>query len=206
VCEPRVRKMDNVSNAMRIAARSGQAVTAAIRRGPRVGAVSHLRRAGVPVTLAVGLMLAGCSGSMPSFLGSSSSGSSSSSSSPSSAEGLLGLNNMSSAAGQGQRDLTPPEKKIISDAVALMVKDGTSAQFRWPKISAAEEGSVNYCGMVNAKSQYPAYSGWQAYIVEAQVSGGKISSAVVGLIAGGKDVEIVRKMCKKYDLDPGTSG
>jgi hypothetical protein len=25
---------------------------------------------------------------------------------------------------------------------------------------------------------------------------------VVGLIAGGKDVEIVRSMCKKYDLDP----
>jgi len=38
------------------------------------------------------------------------------------------------------------------------------------------------------------------------VRGGKVSSAVVGLIAGGKDVEIVRKMCKKYELDPGASG
>jgi hypothetical protein len=116
------------------------------------------------------------------------------------------LSGMTAASGQGQRELTPPEKKIISDAVALSVKDGASAQYRWPKISAAEEGSVNYCGMVNAKSPYPAYNGWQAYIVEATVTGGKISSAVVGLIAGGKDVEIVRKMCKKYDLDPGTSG
>jgi hypothetical protein len=170
-----------------------------------IAAVFRLRRVGVPLTLAFGLILAGCSGSMP-FLGSSSSGSSStSSSSPTSAEGLLGLNNMTAASGQ-QRELTPPEKKIITDAVALMVKDGSAAQFRWPKISAVEEGSVNYCGMVNAKSQYPAYNGWQAYIVEAQVSGGKLSSAVVGLIAGGKDVEIVRKMCKKYDLDPGTSG
>ena len=38
--------------------------------------------------------------------------------------------------------------------------------------------------MVNAKSAYPAYSGWQAYIVEGTVSGGKLTSAVVGLIAG----------------------
>ena len=106
----------------------------------------------------------------------------------------------------GQRELTPPEKKVISDAVGLSIKDPGSAQYRWPKIPASEEGSVNYCGMVNAKSPYPAYSGWQAYIVEARVSGGKVSSAVVGLIAGGKDVAIVRKMCKKYDLDPGNAG
>ena len=66
--------------------------------------------------------------------------------------------------------------------------------------------AVNYCGMVNAKSPFPAYSGWQAYIVETTVSGGKVSSAVVGLIAGGKDTEIVRKMCKKYELDPGAAG
>jgi len=116
------------------------------------------------------------------------------------------LNGMTSAAGRGQRELTPPEKKVISDAVALSVKDGASAQYRWPKIAATEEGSVNYCGMVNAKSPYPAYNGWQAYIVETTVTGGKVSSAVVGLIAGGKDVEIVRKMCKKYDLDPGGAG
>ena len=107
---------------------------------------------------------------------------------------------------QGQRELTLPEKKIISDAIALSIKDANAAQYRWPTIPVSEEGQVNYCGMVNAKSPYPAYNGWQAYIVEAQVSAGKVSSAVVGLIAGGKDVEIVRKMCKKYDLDPGAAG
>jgi hypothetical protein len=113
---------------------------------------------------------------------------------------------MTAGGGAGQRELTPPERKIISDAVALSIKDPASAQYRWPTIAASEEGQVNYCGMVNAKSPYPAYNGWQAYIVEAQVTGGKVSSAVVGLIAGGKDVEIVRKMCKKYELDPGTAG
>ena len=146
---------------------------------------------------AAGLALAGCAGS-PLTTGSSSSSST--------AEGLLGLHANSAGSGQGMRELTLPEKKVISDAVGLSIKDPATAQFRWPQISAADDGAVNYCGMVNAKSPFPAYNGWQAYIVEATVSGGKVSSAVVGLIAGGKDVGIVRKMCKKYDLDPGSAG
>jgi hypothetical protein len=102
----------------------------------------------------------------------------------------------------GQRELTPSEKKIIVSALAPSLKDPGSAKFRWAKIRDATEGAVNYCGTVNAKSPYPAYSGQQAYILEATISGGKVSAAVVGLIAGGKDIEIVRSMCKKYDLDP----
>jgi hypothetical protein len=102
----------------------------------------------------------------------------------------------------GQRELTPAEKKIIVSAIAPSLRDAGSAKYRWAKIRNATNGSVSYCGMVNAKSPYPAYSGQQAYILEAVISGGKISSAVVGLIAGGKDIEIVRKMCSKYDLDP----
>lgn len=148
------------------------------------------------LVFAAGLALSGCTGTPLS---------SSSSSSSSTAEGLLGLH-ANAASGQGMRELTLPEKKIISDAVDLSIKDPGSAQFRWPQISATQDGSVNYCGMVNAKSPYPAYNGWQAYIVEATVSAGRVSSAVVGLIAGGKDVDIVRKMCKKYDLDPGGAG
>src|SRR6202167_6055501 len=150
------------------------------------------------LVFSAGLALAGCAGSLlPS---------SSSSSSSSTAEGLLGLHANSAGGGQGLRELTLPEKKVISDAVGLSIKDPGTAQFRWPQISAAGDGAVNYCGMVNAKSPFPAYSGWAAYIVEANVSGGKVSSAVVGFIAGGKDGEIVRQMCKKYDLDPGASG
>lgn len=165
-------------------------------RGLRCGMLPSIR-VGVVAALAGGLALAGCTGSVPF---------SSSSSSHTAAEGLLGLSGTSASTGQGHRELTLPEKKIISDAVALSIKDPGSAQYRWPAISASEEGQVNYCGMVNAKSPYPAYNGWQAYIVEAQVTAGKVSSAVVGLIAGGKDFEIVRKMCKKYDLDPGGAG
>lgn len=158
------------------------------RQPPRGSAFGRI------LMFAAGLALSGCAGSP---LGSSSSSSS--------AESLLGLH-ANAAGGAGMRDLTLPEKKVISDAVDLSVKDPGSAQFRWPQISVPQDGSVNYCGMVNAKSPYPAYNGWQAYIVEATVTGGSVTSAVVGLIAGGKDVAIVRKMCKKYNLDPGAAG
>jgi len=67
------------------------------------------------------------------------------------------------------------------------------------------EDSINYCATVDAKSPYPAYNGKQAYIVEAHMSGGHVTSAVMGLIAGGKDASIVGKMCAKYGLDPNTA-
>ena len=122
------------------------------------------------------------------------------------AQDLLGLNHMQDASGIRRRDLLPEEKAVISHAVGLSISNPNSAQYRWPQIADTEDGSINYCGMVNAKSPYPAYNGWQAYIVEGRIAGGKMTSAVVGLIAGGKDVEIVRKMCQKYGLDPGGSG
>jgi hypothetical protein len=38
--------------------------------------------------------------------------------------------------------------------------------------------------------------------VETQMSGNRVSSAVIGLIAGGKDFAIVTNMCARYGLDP----
>jgi hypothetical protein len=122
------------------------------------------------------------------------------------AQDLLGLNHIQDASGIGKRDLTPEEKAVVSHAVGLSVSNPNSAQYKWPQIANTEDGAINYCGMVKANSPYAAYSGWQAYIVEGTIAGGKLSSAVVGLIAGGKDTEIVRKMCQKYGLDPGSSG
>jgi hypothetical protein len=122
------------------------------------------------------------------------------------AQDLLGLNHIQDATGIGKRDLTPEEKAVVSHAVGLSVTNPNSAQYRWPQIANTEDGNINYCGMVKANSPYAAYSGWQAYIVEGTIAGGKLTTAVVGLIAGGKDTEIVRKMCQKYGLDPGPAG
>jgi hypothetical protein len=106
----------------------------------------------------------------------------------------------------GQRDLTPQEKKAIVDAVAPSLRDPATAKYRWSKFpTVVTENSVNYCATVDAKSPFPAYSGHQAYIVEATVVGGQVSSAVMGLIAGGKDFGLVTKMCAKYGLDPNSA-
>ncbi|HET8920555.1 MAG TPA: hypothetical protein VFN27_12845 [Xanthobacteraceae bacterium] len=106
----------------------------------------------------------------------------------------------------GQRDLTPQEKKAIIDAVAPSLRNASAAKYRWAKFpTVVTEESVNYCAMVDAQSPYAAYSGRQAYIVEAHLSGGHVSSAVMGLIAGGKDITIVNEMCAKYGLDPKNS-
>jgi hypothetical protein len=102
----------------------------------------------------------------------------------------------------GQRDLTPEEKKVIMDAVGPSLRNPGSAKYHWAQFPAvATEGSVNYCATVDAQSPYAAYNGRQAYVVEAQMSGNRVSSAVIGLVAGGKDFART-KMCAKYGLDP----
>jgi len=109
----------------------------------------------------------------------------------------------SSSVGIGQRDLTPEEKQVIMDAVAPALRNPASAKYHWSTFPAVvTEGSVNYCATVDAQSPHTAYSGRQAYIVKADMSGNRVSSAVMGLVAGGKDFQIVTKMCAKYGLDP----
>jgi hypothetical protein len=106
----------------------------------------------------------------------------------------------------GQRDLTQEEEKVIMDAVGPSLRNPGSANYRWAKFPAVvTKGSVNYCATVDAQSPYAAYNGRQAYIVVAQMSANRVSSAVIGLVAGGKDFAIVTKMCAKYGLDPKNS-
>ena len=92
---------------------------------------------------------------------------------------------------------------MIVDAVAPSLRNPASATFHWAKFPAlVTADSANYCATVDAQSPYAAYNGRQAYIVETQVSGNRVSSAVIGLVAGGKDFAIVTNMCAKYGLDP----
>jgi hypothetical protein len=178
---------------MKIASHRSQRRLLSTRQVVSDFAFGQCMRGGAFVAAAAGLALAGCAG------GSSGSG-------HATAQDLLALNHMQDASGVHTRELQPEEKQIIGKAVGLSIVNPGQAQYRWPQIANTEDGAINYCGMVNAKSNYPAYTGWQAYIVEGTVTGGKLTSAVVGLIAGGKDTEIVRKMCKKYGLDPGGAG
>ena len=104
------------------------------------------------------------------------------------------------------RDLTPPEKKIVIDAIAPSLREPGSAKYKWakfPMVPPSDE--VSYCGIVDAKSPHAAYDGRQAYIVDTKVSGGHITSAVLGLITGGKDTAIVANMCATHGLDPNSA-
>ena len=145
--------------------------------------ISDLR---VFLAISAALALSACAGALPSGFS-------------------LGASAASSSGG-AVRDLTPDEKKAIIAAVAPSLRDPASAKYRWakfPEYSLAN--TVNYCATVDAKSPYAAYDGRQAYIVEAKVSGGTVTSAIMGLIAGGKDVALVSKMCAKYGLDPNNA-
>jgi hypothetical protein len=140
------------------------------------------------VPLAVGLALSGCTTGQAPLA--------SSEAPPSSAGDSV-----------GQRDLTPEEKKVIMDAVGPSLRNPGSAKFYWAKFPAmVTEDSVNYCATVDAQSPYAAYNGRQAYVVTVQMSGNRVSSAVIGLVAGGKDFALVTKMCAKYGLDPRNAG
>jgi len=101
------------------------------------------------------------------------------------------------------RDLAPEEKKIIADAVGRVIKEPSSAKFRWARFSAnIGSGDVNYCASVNAKSALPGYSGNQLYIAVVGTENGRVKSAVVGAIHGGSDAHVVRALCKRYGLNP----
>src|ERR1700726_247838 len=67
------------------------------------------------------------------------------------------------------RDLTPQERKIIVDAVAPSLKEPGAAKYKWTKFPIVPPSDeVSYCATVDAKSPYAAYSGHQAYIVDAR--------------------------------------
>lgn len=102
----------------------------------------------------------------------------------------------------GTRDLAPDEKKVIADAVGRVIKEPSSAKFKWAKFPNVATGDVNYCATVNAKSPLPGYNGNQLYIAVVGTEGGKVKSAVVGAIHGGADAHVVRNLCKRYGLNP----
>lgn len=147
-------------------------------------------RVTLATALALGLALSACAGALPSTGGP--------------AGGATPAASAAAAPGGGpERDLSADEKKVIIAAVAPSLRDAAAAKYHWAKFPVApSDASPNYCATVDAKSPYAAYNGRQAYIVEVGLSGGYVTSATLGLIAGGKDAALVGKMCAKYGLDP----
>jgi hypothetical protein len=159
----------------------------------------QIRGSMVTMVLALGLALSGCAGALHSAGGPAAVPNTGAAVSPAGADHAA-----AAAAPAGpQRDLSAAEKKIIMDAVAPSLRDAGAAKYHWAKFpTMPSEASPSYCATVDAKSPFAAYNGRQAYIVEIQLTGGYVTAATLGLIAGGKDVALVRNMCERYGLDP----
>ncbi len=102
------------------------------------------------------------------------------------------------------RELTTDEKQVIAESLSENIRDPEKARYLWAPFpaKAPANGQARYCAAVNAKSPHAAYNGLQPYLVQVQISNGKIVSAVVGAIAGGSDQRIVRNLCAKHGLNP----
>ena len=134
--------------------------------------------------LAASLIVSGCAASLP-------------------ATTRAGPGSTAGASRRGTARTRPRGEEDDHGGGRASLRDPAAARYHWKKFPAVVAAdSVNYCATVDAKSPFPAYGGHQAYIVEARLSGGKVASATMGLIAGGKDFRLVAKMCAKYGLDP----
>jgi hypothetical protein len=109
-----------------------------------------------------------------------------------------------SAGSSSARELTADEKQVIVDSLSDNIREPEKARYLWAPFpaKAPANGQARYCAAVNAKSPHAAYNGLQPYLVQVQVSNGKIVSSVIGAIAGGSDTRIVRNLCAKNGLNP----
>jgi hypothetical protein len=104
------------------------------------------------------------------------------------------------------RDLSAPEKKLIAEAVTKDFRDPTAAQFRWLPVGFASEKEVmpqTYCGMVNGKNAYGAYTGFVPFSVFLAVRDGKvILAAPLAVGSSESSVYAVLKTCMDKGIDP----
>lgn len=100
------------------------------------------------------------------------------------------------------RELGADEKRIIVESLSENVRE--PARYLWAPFppTAPHNGLARYCASVNARSPHAPYNGHQPYIVQVQVSNGRIVSSVLASIAGGSDMRIVRNLCAKHGLNP----
>jgi hypothetical protein len=105
------------------------------------------------------------------------------------------------------RNLDASEKKLIVETVTKEFKDPAAAQFRWLPITVDNQNSVSsltYCGMVNGRNSYGAYTGFTPFSVFVAIKNGKIViAAPLGVGSPGNTIEkAVFKTCMDQGLDP----
>lgn len=62
------------------------------------------------------------------------------------------------------RQLTAEEVALIKDKMETQLYDSESARYKLPELILTNTtGGANYCGLVNAKNTYGAYTGYTAF-------------------------------------------
>jgi len=106
-----------------------------------------------------------------------------------------------------ERDLTPDEKKLIMNAISTALKNPAAAKYHWARFpTVPESDQPAYCSTVDGQSPFAAYSGRQAYIVDTKLTGGHITAAMLGEMAGGSDFKLIVDKCAEHGLDPRKAG
>ncbi len=154
--------------------------------------------ASLVASLAASLALAGCSASSPAMT---------SDLTPAAAPAPAAAQTAAAPAGAGlsvsERELTPDEKKLIMNAISTALKNPAAAKYHWAKFpTVPESDQPAYCSTVDGQSPFAAYSGRQAYIVDTKLSGGHITAATLGEMAGGSDFKLIVDKCAEHGLDP----
>ncbi len=98
------------------------------------------------------------------------------------------------------RNLTTSEKAMIRNAVSERFFDPDSAKFRWLPMPPALDGGI-YCGSVNAKNRYGAYTGYNAFAVVVEFTKGKIIQAVSVNSITDADPDVYQTLCDEHGFD-----
>jgi len=90
--------------------------------------------------------------------------------------------------------LTPSQLAVAKDAVAYLMKDPGSAQFR--NVRAMDRaGSVSVCGEVNAKNSYGGYGGFNPFTVYFDPATNRASGATVSSDNDGRAQAFILAKC-----------
>jgi hypothetical protein len=101
------------------------------------------------------------------------------------------------------RELTTAEKKLLSNMLAVSLKDPGSAQFIWAKIPRVQDAEeIYYCAQVNAKNSYGAYIGYQPFMAVIGIAKAKVIGGAMAGVANSDDRWIIENMCKQKGANP----
>lgn len=109
------------------------------------------------------------------------------------------------------RTPTAKEKAALQSAIKEKLKDPTSPLFKWPELQLTggtksfpqgKGGVYHYCGLVNAKNSYGAYTGYVPYYANfGAMSDNKIYAVIFGIASADpsdNDSISVMMFCHQY--------